>query len=36
MDPKLFLKEQYLRTAFDMFDTDKNGKIDGDEVHRLL
>ena len=36
MDPELFLKEEYLRTAFDMFDTDNNGKIDGDEVHALL
>ena len=36
MDPKLFLKEAYLRTAFNMFDKDNNGKIDGDEVHALL
>ena len=36
MDPALFLKEEYLRTAFDMFDRDHNGLIDGDEVNALL
>ena len=36
MDPSLFLKEEYLRTAFNMFDKDHNGLIDGDEVNALL
>jgi Ca2+-binding EF-hand superfamily protein len=30
------MREDYLRTAFDMFDKDKSGKIDNEEVVALL
>ena len=36
MDAKTFLKDEYLRTAFNMFDADGSGKIDSSEVGRLL
>jgi len=36
MDATTFTKEKYLRTAFNMFDTDGSGKIDSSELHQLL
>ena len=36
IDANVFLREDYLRTAFDMFDKDKSGKIDNEEVIALL
>lgn len=32
MDPKIFLREDYLKTAFKMFDQDGSGKIDAHEI----
>tara|TARA_B110000914_G_C15150994_1_gene303908 strand:- start:33 stop:443 length:411 start_codon:yes stop_codon:yes gene_type:complete len=32
LDAQIFMREDYLRTAFDMFDADGSGKIDNDEV----
>lgn len=36
MDASMFLKEQNLKTAFAMFDTDGSGKIDSNELKALL
>ena len=36
MDARTFLKETYLKTAFNMFDTDGSGKIDSNELNALL
>ena len=36
MDAKLFIREEYLRTAFNMFDKDGSGKIDNEEIISLL
>ena len=36
IDANVFLREDYLRTAFNMFDKDKSGKIDNEEVIALL
>jgi calcium-dependent protein kinase len=36
MDASMFLKEQNLKTAFAMFDTDGSGKIDSGELLQLL
>ena len=36
MDAQTFMRDDYLRTAFDMFDTDKSGKIDINEICELL
>lgn len=36
MDANVFMREDYLRTAFDMFDKDNSGKIDNEEVVALL
>jgi calcium-dependent protein kinase len=36
LDSQVFMKEQYLRAAFNMFDTDGSGKIDNNEVTQLL
>jgi calcium-dependent protein kinase len=36
MDASVFLNEGYLKQAFNMFDKDKSGKIDQDEVVALL
>lgn len=36
IDANIFLREDYLRTAFEMFDADKSGKIDNEEVKALL
>jgi len=36
MDANIFLREDYLKTAFRMFDTDGSGKIDNQEVTALL
>jgi len=30
------LREEYLKTAFKMFDTDNSGKIDATELNQLL
>ena len=36
MDANVFMREDYLRTAFNMFDKDNSGKIDNEEVIALL
>lgn len=36
MDAQTFLRDDYLKTAFDMFDKDNSGKIDKNEVIALL
>ena len=36
MNQQTFLKEEYLKTAFRMFDTDNSGKIDIEELRQLL
>ena len=36
MDEQIYLREDYLRTAFAMFDKDSSGKIDSQEVVALL
>jgi len=36
MDAQIFLRNDYLRTAFDMFDKDKSGKIDIGEISEML
>lgn len=36
MDANVFMREDYLRTAFAMFDKDNSGKIDNEEVIALL
>ena len=36
MDAQTFMKENYLRTAFNMFDQDGSGKIDASELNVLL
>jgi calcium-dependent protein kinase len=36
IDANLFMREDYLRTAFEMFDADGSGKIDNEEVKALL
>lgn len=36
MSAQTFLKEEYLKTAFRMFDTDNSGKIDMTELKALL
>jgi len=36
MDANVFMREDYLRTAFMMFDRDNSGKIDNEEVMALL
>ena len=33
MSTQTFLREDYLRTAFNMFDADGSGKIDIKELH---
>lgn len=36
MSAQTFLREEYLKTAFRMFDTDNSGKIDASELNALL
>lgn len=36
LDANVFMREDYLRTAFNMFDSDGSGKIDNEEVIGLL
>ena len=36
LDANVVMREDYLHTAFDMFDRDKSGKIDNEEVVALL
>ena len=36
MDANVYLREDYLKTAFRMFDKDNSGKIDNEEVIALL
>jgi len=36
LDANIFMREDYLRTAFNMFDVDQSGKIDNEEVIDLL
>ena len=36
LDAQVFMRQNYLRTAFDMFDKDKSGKIDVHEIMEML
>ena len=36
MEAQTYMKENYLRTAFNMFDQDGSGKIDASELNTLL
>jgi calcium-dependent protein kinase len=36
IDVNIFMRQDYLRTAFEMFDADNSGKIDNEEVKALL
>jgi len=36
LDSQVFLKEEYLKAAFDMFDKDGSGKIENSEIVALL
>ena len=36
IDQTVFLRDDYLKTAFKMFDKDGSGKIDNEEVVALL
>ena len=36
MDAQIYLRDDYLRTAFDMFDKDGSGKIDKNELISIL
>ena len=36
MQAQTYLKEEYLKTAFQMFDADGSGKIDSSELGKLL
>ncbi len=36
MNAQTYLKEEYLKTSFRMFDTDNSGQIDVDELMQLL
>ena len=36
IDPKIFMREDYLKTAFRMFDKDGSGKIDAQEIAVFL
>ena len=36
MDAQVYLRDDYIRTAFTMFDRDGNGKIDKNEVLNML
>jgi calcium-dependent protein kinase len=36
MDAQIYMRDDYLRNAFDMFDKDKSGKIDKNEITSLL
>jgi len=36
IDVNVFMRQDYLRTAFNMFDADGSGKIDNEEVKALL
>lgn len=36
MNAQTFLREEYLKAAFNMFDTDHSGKIDMKELNTLL
>jgi len=36
LDAQTYMRNDYLKTAFDMFDADKSGKIDKNELIQLL
>ena len=36
IDRKIYMREDYLKTAFQMFDKDGNGSIDASEIAALL
>ena len=36
LDQNIYMNEKYLQQVFDMFDTDRSGKIDNEEVVKLL
>ena len=36
MDAQIFMRDDYLRNAFDMFDKDRSGRIDRNELMGIL
>lgn len=36
INENIFMREDYMKSAFDMFDKDGSGKIDKDELKMLL
>jgi len=36
MGAQIFMRDDYLRAAFDLFDRDHSGKIDKDELLQIL
>jgi len=36
MSADIFLNDKYLKAVFKMFDKDNSGKIDTDEIRKLL
>lgn len=36
LDSQVYMREEYLKAAFDMFDKDGSGKIDNEEVLEML
>jgi len=36
IDAQIFMRDDYLRTAFEMFDKDRSGKIDKNEIISVL
>lgn len=36
MDHKIYMRDDYLRNAFDMFDKDGSGKLDKEEIKAIL
>ena len=36
LDAQIFMRDDYLRTAFEIFDKDRSGKIDKNEIISVL
>jgi calcium-dependent protein kinase len=36
IDAQIYMRDDYIRTAFDMFDSDGNGAIDKNELKQIL